>query len=289
MQPSRSGVEPQRRDGDRGLRRARRLASGKHGRGRVWNGSFRLEQLARALVAERRSTCSEPASRRAVADERARRRGPRRRASWSQTDERGCSSSRADSSTARSSTSSSDSASRQPAAEVEERVRDLERGLGALGLEPLGLVEARVLERDGGVAAEHLEQADVVLVELVDAELGDDDGADHARAVAERDGDHRLVDVVRARDRHARSRSRARSSSRIDSPVSAARPVMPSPMRHVERLDALVRVRVEVAAPRDGDEVVAVDDVEAAAVVVDEHPQLVDDRRRRSRGRRSAG
>ena len=43
---------------------------------------------------------------------------------------------------------------------------DLERVLGALRLVALGLVEARVLERDRGVAAEHLEQADVVFVEL---------------------------------------------------------------------------------------------------------------------------
>ena len=41
----------------------------------------------------------------------------------------------------------------------------------------------RVLERDGGMTGEHLEQADVVLVELVETELGDDDHADDARAV----------------------------------------------------------------------------------------------------------
>ncbi len=70
-----------------------------------------------------------------------------------------------------------------------------------LRLEPLGLVEAGVLERDRRVAAEDLEQADVVLVELVDAELGDDDGPDDAGAVVERDGDHRLVHVLGSRDR----------------------------------------------------------------------------------------
>ena len=62
-----------------------------------------------------------------------------------------------------------------------------------LRLSPLRLVQARVLERDRGVAGEHLEQAHVVLVELVDAELRDHDDPDHARAVAERDGDERLV------------------------------------------------------------------------------------------------
>ena len=66
--------------------------------------------------------------------------------------------------------------------------------------------------------------------------------------------------------------------ARIDSPVSAARPVMPSPILQRERLDALLGVRIDVAAPGDRDELVAVDDVDAAAVVVDEHPQLVHDR-----------
>ena len=147
--------------------------------------------------ARRRRACPGGRPRRASRSRRSRgRRGRHRRASWSQTDERGFSRSRADSSTARSSTSSSDSASASWRLKSRSALRDLERGLGALGLESLGLVQACVLERDRGVAAQHLEQADVVLVELVDAELRDDDGADHAGAVAERDGDHRLVDVV---------------------------------------------------------------------------------------------
>ena len=52
------------------------------------------------------------------------------------------------------------------AAEVEQGVGDPERFLGDLRLLALGLVEARVLERDRRMAGEHLEQADVVLVEL---------------------------------------------------------------------------------------------------------------------------
>ena len=99
----------------------------------------------------------------------------------------------------------------EASAEVEERVGDLERGSRAVGFEPLGLVEARVLERHGRVAAEHLEKADVVLVELVDPELRDDDRPDDTGAVVERDCDHRLVDVLGARDRDRRSRSRGRS------------------------------------------------------------------------------
>ena len=77
----------------------------------------------------------------------------------------------------------------------------ISRVLGPMRLETLCLVEPRVLDRDGGVPAEHLEEAHVVLVELAHAELGDHDCADHARAVAERDGDHRFVHVVRAGNR----------------------------------------------------------------------------------------
>ena len=66
---------------------------------------------------------------------------------------------------------------RNLAAEVEERVGDPERFLGELRLLALGLVEARVLERDRGVAGEHLEEPDVVFVELAHAELGDHDCA----------------------------------------------------------------------------------------------------------------
>src|SRR4029079_19816859 len=68
---------------------------------------------------------------------------------------------------------------------------ELEQRLRALRLAPLRLVEARVLERDGGVAGEHLQQAQVVLVELAQAELGDDDRPRDARAVVEGDGEAR--------------------------------------------------------------------------------------------------
>src|SRR5262249_8085489 len=49
---------------------------------------------------------------------------------------------------------------------------ELEQCRRALGLAALSLVEARVLERDRGVACEHLQQTDIVLVELVQTELG---------------------------------------------------------------------------------------------------------------------
>ena len=103
------------------------------------------------------------------------------------------------------------------------------------------------------MAAEHLEEPDVVLVELVDAELGDDDGADHAGAVVERDGDDRLVDVLGARDRDGEvAVERVREQDRLAGLGRPAGDAFADPAG--ERLDALVRVGLEVAAPRDRDE-----------------------------------
>ena len=76
-----------------------------------------------------------------------------------------------------------------------EVAREREERLRALGLAPLRLVEAGVLERNRRVSCHHLEQAQVVGVELVEAELGDHDHAGHARAVPQRDGEERLLDL----------------------------------------------------------------------------------------------
>ncbi len=73
--------------------------------------------------------------------------------------------------------------------------REREERLRALGLAPLGLVEAGVLERNRCMACHHLEQAQVVGVELVQAELGDHDHARDARSVPQRDGEQRLLDL----------------------------------------------------------------------------------------------
>ena len=105
----------------------------------------------------------------------------------------------------------------QPADLVERRrLRELvgegEQRLRALGLAALLLVEPRVLERHRRLAGEHLEQAHVVLVELVDAELRDDDRAGDARAVAQRHGRERLLELVGAGNALARTRTRARSA-----------------------------------------------------------------------------
>jgi len=50
------------------------------------------------------------------------------------------------------------------------------------------------------VAGEDLEQANVVLVELVEPELRDDDHADDLRAVAQRHREKRFLDLGRPGD-----------------------------------------------------------------------------------------
>ena len=96
------------------------------------------------------------------------------------------------------------------AVRLRELARELEERLRALRLAALRLVEPRVLEGDRRVAGQHLEQPQVVGVELVEAELRDDDHAGHARAVLERDGEERLLDLGRADDLLAESRSARR-------------------------------------------------------------------------------
>ena len=65
---------------------------------------------------------------------------------------------------------------------------ELEQRRRALGLTPCRLVQAGVLDGHGRVSGEDFEQPDVVLVELVQAELRDDDHADDPRPVAQRHG-----------------------------------------------------------------------------------------------------
>ena len=66
--------------------------------------------------------------------------------------------------------------------------------MGALGLPLLRLVEPCILECDGGMSCQNVEQPDVVVVELPDSELGDDDHAEDTAAEVERNRDHRLLD-----------------------------------------------------------------------------------------------
>src|SRR3954451_10547366 len=54
-----------------------------------------------------------------------------------------------------------------------ELATELQQRRGALRLAPRGLVEPRILDGNCSVARQHLEEANVVLVELVEAELRD--------------------------------------------------------------------------------------------------------------------
>ena len=180
----------------------------------------------------------------------------------------------------RSATSAIPDRLREVAGEREERLR-------ALGLAALRLVQPRVLERDGRVPGQHLEEPQVVGVELVEAELRDDDDAGHARPVlaAGRRGATPRSRPCRRSARRTRAALRRRRGAA--SPVSATRPVMPRPTCVGRSVDRIARLgRDQVAAEGDRDEVVVLAEEDAAVVVVDEEPELVGDRERRSARRR---
>ena len=167
---------------------------------------------------------------------------------------------------------------RELAARLEQRVRDLSRLLRGLGLEALLLVEARVLERDRCLAGEHLEQADVVLVELVHAELRDHDHAGDARAVAERHHRQRLLELVGAGDPDRElALERIRHEQRL-ARLGDATGDAHADLRRV-RVRRVADARAVVADERDRAQLVAVAQGDAAVVVVDQEPQLGRDRR----------
>ena len=152
----------------------------------------------------------------------------------------------------------------------------LEQRLRALGFAPLCLVETRILECDGRVAGEHLEQPQVVRVELVEAELGDDDRSDHARPVVQRHSQERLVDRLRARDRLRELTLRGvAGEDRVTSGHDVAGDAGAHlDLQHVHRPRGRRR---KVTAKGDRHHVVAVDHEHAAVVVIDQRPQLVRD------------
>ena len=156
----------------------------------------------------------------------------------------------------------------------DDRVGEREQRLRALGLSPLLLVEPRVLERDRRLAGEHLEQADVVLVELV-----------RCRASRSRSRRSRAPRSAAARRRATprgpacrecawRTRTRARSGRAATRRVSTAAPGDAlSDLRGV-RVGGRADVSVVFADERDRTEVVAVAQDDAAVVVVDQQPKL---------------
>ena len=114
-------------------------------------------------------------------------------------------------------------------ARVRDRIGELEPGFCVIGLEPLGLVEARVLERHGRVSGQHLEQSQVALVELPHAQLGQEDDARDARAVAERHRDDGLVHALGARDQKRVLAVEGIGDSAPNGRCPATCPVMPVP------------------------------------------------------------
>ena len=159
-----------------------------------------------------------------------------------------------------------------------ELAREGEERLRALGLAPLRLVEPRVLEGDGRVPGHDLEEPQVVRVELVEAELRDDDDAGHACAVLERDGEQRLLDLGGAVDLLAELVARGVSDEERAAGLGDAAGDSAADLRR-QQLHRVARSRPrEVAAEGDREEVVVVAEEDAAVVVVDEESELVGDR-----------
>ena len=127
------------------------------------------------------------------------------------------------------------------------------------------------------MAREDFEEPNVVLVELSDPELREDDDTVYTRAVPERHGDHRLLDVPGARDRHGElAVERVREQERLARLRHAARDALAD--LAAQALGRLLAVFAEVAAERDRDQVVdALSDVDATGVVVEKAPELVND------------
>ncbi len=77
-----------------------------------------------------------------------------------------------------------------------ERLREPEQGRRGLGRFAFELEQSGVLEGDGGMRRQHLEEPLVLLVELVVPLVGEDDDADAPVAVVQRDGEDRRLFYV---------------------------------------------------------------------------------------------
>ena len=101
------------------------------------------------------------------------------------------------------------------------------------------------------MAREDFEEPNVVLVELSDPELREDDDTVYTRAVPERHGDHRLLDVPGARDRHGElAVERVREQERLARLRHAARDALAD--LAAQALGRLLAVFAEVAADATG-------------------------------------
>ena len=140
--------------------------------------------------------------------------------------------------------------------------------------------QPRVLDRDGGVLREDLQQAQVVLVELRHTQLGQHDDADDLALAEQWHQQHRFLDDVgRSRDIE-----RPRIAARVgnDERLLSRRDVAGHPLADLESqpLGRLARVLLDEAAERDRLQRLAVfaDDVDDGVVVVDDLPGLDTDR-----------
>ena len=168
-------------------------------------------------------------------------------------------------------------------ADVFDRVRpgdhvcEGKQRLGALCLAPLLLVETCVLESDGRLAGEHLEQANVILVELVEAELRDHDHTGHPRAVSQRHEGERLLDLLRSRDPEPElALESVRHEQRLARLGDASGDAHPDPLR--VGVCRGVHARVVFTDERDRPQLVAVSQHDTTVVVVDQEPKLGRDR-----------
>ena len=121
------------------------------------------------------------------------------------------------------------------------------------------------------MAGKHLEQAEVVGVELVEPELGDHEHADDVGAVPQRHGEQRLLDPRRSLDVVPDAAvGRVAREERLAGCRHVARDADPDLRHeHVERRLGALR---QVAAECDRAEVVSVSEEDAAVVVVDQLP-----------------
>ena len=122
------------------------------------------------------------------------------------------------------------------------------------------------------MACQHLEQADVVLVELVEAELRDHGHTDHARTEAERNVDLGLVDAVGSLHLPRQGEVRGVTDQQR---LAGRRHVSGDALAELAREYLHRRLRAgECADERDRPHVLFLDDEHAAVVVVDQRAQL---------------
>ncbi len=157
-----------------------------------------------------------------------------------------------------------------------------------LGQGRRGADGGRRLHGRGRQVGQRREDPHVGEVELAEADLGEGDDARDPLVVAHRHHDHRLVDLVRARDRHpARIGVGVGDQERAAVGGDPAREALPHLEAQVVEGDRLVAV---VPGGHDGHQVVRLlEDVHAAGVIVDDRPDLVGHRLGHRPHRRPAG